>query len=247
MGVALGFGLSQPTGVLLAVFLLLGLGLAFPYLMFAIFPQWVGYLPRPGVWMRVVKQVMAVPLLLTTVWLLWLLYQTRGPSALLAVGMGAVVLAAALVLRRQRWLWGAVALCLPLAAAYIFNLGEVQAKAESASDSQWQPYSEARMSNLKGQNIFINMTADWCLTCKVNERLVFDDNEVHDLLRKKNVVWLKGDWTQRNEEITRFLNRFERVGVPFYVLYSPQNPEGRALPEVLTKTAFIDYINSEFP
>jgi thiol:disulfide interchange protein/DsbC/DsbD-like thiol-disulfide interchange protein len=246
MGVALGFGLSQSTGVLIAVFLMLGLGLAFPYLLFALFPQWVRFMPRPGLWMKIVKQVMAVPLLLTTLWMLWLLYQSRGNSALAVALLGAVVLCGALIVGQSRWLWAAVALCLPLGVVYIFAFSEAQVRTESA-DNQWQSYSDARLASLKGQNVFINMTADWCLTCKVNERLVFDDDQVHELLRKKNVVWLKGDWTQRNEEITRFLNRFERVGVPFYVLYSPHNSEGRALPEVLTKTAFIDYINSEFP
>ena len=108
-------------------------------------------------------------------------------------------------------------------------------------------YSDARLAELKGKNVFVNMTADWCLTCKVNERLVFDNEEVQALMKAKNVFWLKGDWTQRNEEITRFLNRYDRVGVPFYVLYSLQNPAGSTLPEVLTKRSFIEFINKEFP
>jgi thiol:disulfide interchange protein len=111
----------------------------------------------------------------------------------------------------------------------------------------WQPFSDAKLEALKGQNVFVDMTADWCLTCKVNERLVFDDSEVQDRLRKKGIVMLKGDWTQQNEEITKFLNRYDRVGVPFYVLFSRRNPAGRALPEVLTKAEFLDFLDKEYP
>ena len=103
------------------------------------------------------------------------------------------------------------------------------------------------MEGLRGKKVFVNMTADWCLTCKVNERLVLSDAEVLELLKSKEIELVKGDWTQRNEEITRFLGRFDRVGVPFYVLYSPQHPHGLVLPEVLTKSSFIELIKKEFP
>ena len=134
-----------------------------------------------------------------------------------------------------------------LAIIFVYFSENKFSAAARSGEEHWQPYSEARMASLKGKNIFVNMTADWCLTCKVNERLVFDDPEVQILLKAKNVTWLKGDWTERNEEITRFLNRFERVGVPFYVLYSAQDQAGTALPEVLTKSRFMELIANEFP
>ena len=108
-------------------------------------------------------------------------------------------------------------------------------------------FSEAAIAGAKGRNILVDMTADWCLTCKVNERLVFDDLEVQALLKQKKFLLLKGDWTQRNEEITRFLNRYDRVGVPFYVLYSAGHPGGVTLPEVLTKSSFTELVNKEIP
>jgi thiol:disulfide interchange protein DsbD len=246
MGVALGFGLAQPTSILLVVFLMLGLGLAFPYLLFVIFPSWVNRMPRPGAWMKTVKQVMALPLLLTTLWLMWILSQVRGPDALAIVAAGCAALGFALFLKRK-FLGVVAALVLAAGAVFIYQMREPSFSEKSSGNELWQPYSEKRLEELKGKNVFVNMTADWCLTCKVNERLVFDTAEVQSLLKAKNVIWLKGDWTQRNEEITRFLNRYDRVGVPFYVLYSLQNPAGTTLPEVLTKASFIEFINKEFP
>ena len=190
---------------------------------------------------------MAFPLLLTTLWLLYILAQVRGINAVL------VVLAGCVALGFVFWLptWGKKAAKFVAAAVVISGLGHIyfseqQVKSQSHSDI-WQPFSDSALERLKGQALFINMTADWCLTCKVNERLVFNDVEVMALLQSKKIVLMKGDWTQRNEEITRFLNRYERVGVPFYVLYSPRHPQGQPLPEVLTKSSFIELIHQEFP
>jgi thiol:disulfide interchange protein/DsbC/DsbD-like thiol-disulfide interchange protein len=245
MGVALGFGLAQPAYVLLGIFFLLGLGLAFPYLLFVIFPSWVNVMPRPGAWMKTLKQVMAVPLMLTTVWLVWILGQVRGMNGVAIVLVGCVALGFALFLKRGVVRAFAV-IILFLGIGLIYSAQSVSVQPENAN-GLWEPYSDARLTELKGKNVFVNMTADWCLTCKVNERLVFDNVEVQSILKAKHVIWLKGDWTQRNEEITRFLNRYDRVGVPFYVLYSLSNPAGTTLPEVLTKAAFIEFINKEFP
>ncbi|MBX3021424.1 MAG: thioredoxin family protein [Bdellovibrionales bacterium] len=248
MGVALGFGLSQPTYVLFAVFACLGLGLAFPYLVFAIFPSWIRILPKPGMWMMRLKQAMAFPLLLTLVWLLWVLGQVRGPNAVAFVLAGCVTLGFAFWLSAWRRLIAALIAAITVVGGltYIYR-AERRAVSVDAGPDIWQPYSPALLESLRGKNVFVNMTADWCLTCKVNERLVFSDPEVVGLFEKKNIVLIKGDWTQRNEEITLFLNRYERVGVPFYVLYSPQHPNGQVLPEVLTKSTFMDWIHKEFP
>lgn len=247
MGVALGFGLSQPVYVLLGIFLALGLGLSFPYLLFVIFPSFTKVLPKPGNWMKWVKQIMALPLMFTVLWLLWIMGQARGLNSVLAVLLGCVVLGFAAVVRKgSRWVAAGVLL---VALGFIYRAAEDSPETlDVAVDSQgiWQPYTQAKLDSLKGQNVFVNMTADWCLTCKVNERLVFSDLEVQALMKAKNVTWLKGDWTKHNEEITRFLNRYDRVGVPFYVLYSARNPSGTTLPEVLTKASFIEFINKEF-
>lgn len=250
MGVALGFGVAQPTPILIGIFLALGLGLSFPYLVFAVFPAFVRILPRPGMWMIRVKQVMAFPLLLTDVWLLWVLGQMRNMNVVAVALFGCVMLAFAFWLASQRhrtWArrFTLVALC--LGATYIYFNDQTPVPVSSAEAALWKPYSPTLLESLRGQRVFVNMTADWCLTCKVNERLVFSQPEVLNLLKEKQVTLIKGDWTERNEDITLFLNRFDRVGVPFYVLYSPQHQSGQPLPEVITKSSFIDWVNKEFP
>lgn len=252
MGVAIGFGLAQPTYILLAIFSALGLGLAFPYIVFAIFPHWIRVLPKPGVWMNRVKQAMAVPLLLTDAWLIWILSQMSGSTPIVLVIAGCVSFA--LVFASKGWLKTflkfATVVIMAGGLIYIYRAEQTKSResqSESGAGKDWMPYSRALMESLKGKSVFVNMTADWCLSCKVNERLVFSDPEVLALLKKKGIALVKGDWTQQNEEITLFLNRFERVGVPFYVLYSAQHPDGQVLPEVLTKSTFIERITKEFP
>jgi thiol:disulfide interchange protein len=181
-------------------------------------------------------------------WLLWILSSVRGTNAVIAVLVGCVALGFIFWLpgKTMKHIAKGVAAVVLLVGLYFINSLDMGAKAQAGSDL-WQPYSEASMERLKGQPVFIDMTADWCLTCKVNERLVLSDSEVMALLQAKKITLVKGDWTQRNEEITRFLNRYDRVGVPFYVLYSPQHPQGLPLPEVLTKSSFMDLIRAEFP
>lgn len=250
MGVALGFGLSQPTPILLAVFLSLGLGLAFPYLIFAIAPRLVRFLPRPGAWMNWMRRIMALPLILTLIWLVWVLQQVRGYEAMAIVLFGCTSILLAVLM--QSWLKRIAQIMAILIVisglSYIYAADSVAAvNTNINADGLWKPYGPELLEQHQGQNVFINMTADWCLTCKVNEKLVFSDESVLELLKKKNVVLIKGDWTQRNEDITRFLNKYERVGVPFYVIYSPAYPEGLVLPEVLTAASFKDWLNKAIP
>lgn len=244
MGVATGFGISQPTPVLMAVFLSLGFGLAFPYALMTVVPSALWFLPKPGPWMEWVKKLLAVPLILTVVWLLWVLSQISGFAGLAAALVGCVIFALLVVIRIPKTM--ALSVGFLSAVALSLFVGSL-ANVKSENHGDWKPYDEKLMVELKGQNVFVNMTADWCLTCKVNERLIFADPDVLQLLKNKNVNLVMGDWTQRNEQITRFLSRYSRVGVPFYVLFSAQNPGGRVLPEVMTKSTFIEEIKKEFP
>jgi thiol:disulfide interchange protein DsbD len=244
MGVAVGFGISQPTPVLMAVFLSLGFGLAFPYALMIVVPSALWFLPRPGPWMETLKKIMAIPLALTIVWLLWVLHQVSGNGGLILTLVGLVLVAALTLIKLpRRW---AFAVALVLFGSLAFGIGKVQSTNEQRDLGPWRPFSESLMSELKGQNVFIDMTADWCLTCKVNERLVFSDPEVLKELQARGVVLVMGDWTRRNEEISRFLTRYDRVGVPFYLFFSARNPQGRVLPEVMTKSSFIEEIKNEF-
>jgi thiol:disulfide interchange protein DsbD len=244
MGVALGFGLTQSTSLLVLIFLSLGFGLAFPYLVFAVFPKLIRILPRPGAWMNTLKKVMALPLLLTTAWMIWILAQVSGErSAMVAVAVCAFIGLWAFLQKSFLKYALPVVLAAGFAGIYFSRAGAAEVKADLGD---WLAY-RADMPELKNERVLIDMTADWCLTCKVNERLVLDTPEVKELFKRKKITLIKGDWTQRNEEITRFLARYDRVGVPFYVLYSARHPEGQVLPEVLSKSTFMELISSEFP
>lgn len=244
MGVALGFGLSQPTPILMAVFLSLGFGLAFPYALMIVVPSALWFLPKPGAWMETVKKIMAIPLALTIVWLLWVLHQIGGTPSLVIALLGCVMVGVLAMLSIPRKSAIAAAVVIYVLLGIVLN--NLSASEEAQDLGPWKPFSEAVIGELKGQNVFVNMTADWCLTCKVNEKLIFKDEEVLAELKKHNVTLVMGDWTKRNPEITQFLARFKRVGVPFYVLFSPRNPEGRVLNEVMTKSSFIEEIKKEF-
>jgi thiol:disulfide interchange protein DsbD len=257
MGVAVGFGISQPTPVLMAVFLSLGFGLAFPYALMIVVPSALWFLPKPGPWMNTVKHIMAVPLALTIVWLLWVLYQVAGQTSLLLALVGGVLLAVFSLVSVPRG-WSAYAEAINRFKKWpaLFLLLTLASSINSAQESggtmklqgDWQPFSDRLIDDLKarGENVFIDMTADWCLTCKVNEKLIFSQPEVLAELKAHKVNLVVGDWTKRNEEITRFLTKYERVGVPFYLFFSARNPQGRVLPEVMTKSSFIEEIKKEF-
>ncbi|MGQ0586968.1 MAG: protein-disulfide reductase DsbD family protein, partial [Gammaproteobacteria bacterium] len=186
MGTALGFALTQPMAIALLVFATLGLGLALPFLLLGFFPVLGSWLPKPGHWMETFKQAMAFPLYLTVVWLLWVLGRQSGTDAVALVGVGLVLMAFAL------WLWGAAerallrsALALAAAAGAFALLAHPSitiqpqraAAGEVAGEVAGEPYSDARLAELRAQGriVFVNFTADWCITCKVNEKVVFEN------------------------------------------------------------------------
>lgn len=254
MGTALGFALTQPLHVALLVFATLGLGLALPFLLLGFFPALGAWLPKPGRWMETFKQLMAFPLYLTVVWLLWVLGRQTSVDAVALVASGLVLLAFAL------WLWGAtqrtwlrVVLALLAAAGALALLAHPAltisadrapaAVTGTAGTAQSEPYSDARLAELRAQGrmVFVNFTADWCITCKVNEKVVFGNAEVRRVLAEQNVAWLTADWTTPDPAITAALERFGRSGVPLYLLYPPVG-EPEILPQVLTPDLMIEAV-----
>lgn len=245
MGAALGFAIAQSISVLLLVFVMMGLGLAFPYLLFGLFPSWSRVLPRPGAWMQTFKEIMAFPLLLTCVWLVWLLAQLKGDMAVALALAGMIAWVFILWLRSHKIISTLLALILLFAGIKILHdLPDVSQKVmESASELKWEPFQESEAKWNGGAPVFVDFTADWCLTCKVNERLVFERTEVIRYLKDHGYRLLKGDWTKQDPAITQFLARHQRVGVPFYIAFGPGAPEGRILPEVLTVETFKSNLN----
>ena len=247
MGPALGWAFAASTGLALLVFLALGLGLALPFLLVGFVPALARWLPRPGAWMDTFKRVLAFPLYLTALWLVWVLAKQRGADAVGWWGLAALALAFA------AWAWtharmhgtraGLVAAVLAIVGALwplqaIRTLpAPVRAGAAAATQEDGRvAYSAQRLADLRqaGRVVFVNMTADWCVTCKANEKAVFSRDGFRDALAKSDAVYMVGDWTDVDPEITAFLQRYKAVGVPLYVVFPRGGGEGTVLPTVLT-------------
>jgi thiol:disulfide interchange protein len=237
MGAALGAALILPAAAALAVFAGLGLGLALPFLLLGFVPALRRRLPRPGPWMIRFRHVLAVPMALTAIGLAWILERQTGLAGL-AVGLAAAG-ALGLVLwwagRRHGWLPLAPALLASGAAVALLPAPSAPAEARSGGSLQAEPFSEARLEQLRGEGrpVFVYFTADWCLTCKVNEAAVLDQDEVAAAFHRAKVAVLVGDWTRGDAAIGRFLEKQGRSGVPLYLWYAPRRP-AEVLPQILT-------------
>ncbi|WP_242529316.1 protein-disulfide reductase DsbD [Methylacidimicrobium sp. B4] len=249
MGVALGFALAQPMWVALLVFGALGLGVAAPVFLLCSFPVLMRLLPRPGRWMEDFKQLLGFPMMAAVIWLLWVYGKLRGIDgvgslllALIGVGFGA-------------WLFGRYAnpsriLPVRLVAGLVGVLvvgaaiGYLLRDASSRrAEEPWTPYSAARLNELRteGVPVFLDFTASWCLTCKVNERIALNNPEVRKRFADRGVVWMVADWTNRDPAITQALSELGRSGVPTYALYGPDpQSEPKLLPELLTPRILLD-------
>jgi thiol:disulfide interchange protein len=252
MGAALGFALAQSTFVTLGVFVALGLGMALPYLLLAWFPGWRRLLPRPGVWMERMKQMLAFPLYATVAWLVWVLGAQVDNDAVIRLLVTLVVLALALWAWRihevgRGRVWAAfAAVALVSAGLVVWPLvrgGELDAPSAvpSATAGPWHAFTPTAVADLGtgGHPVFIDFTAAWCVTCQVNKRLVLNDATVREAFAMRNVELVRADWTRRDPEITQALAALGRQGVPVYVLYRPGKPP-LVLPEVLKKQMVFD-------
>jgi thiol:disulfide interchange protein len=255
MGAALGFALIAPTPIAIGVFLALGFGLAAPYLLASATLRWQRILPRPGAWMDWVKQLLAFPLYGTVAWLVWVLIQEVGPGEAFGALLGLVLIAFAV------WIYGqtrpaarfgrslgtglaaaGTALAVMLAASLTAaGGGPAPANAASQQGLLYEPFSTQRLSALEaeGKPVFVNLTAAWCITCLVNERIALDAEAVRKAFAERGVIALKGDWTNQDPEITGFLQQFGRSGVPLYLLYTGKG-EPVVLPQILTVATVLD-------
>lgn len=250
MGGALGYAVTQPTPVALSVFAALGFGMALPFLLLTYFPALSQKLPKPGAWMETLKQVLAFPLYFTALWLLWVVGRQTDSDSVVLVVTGAVALALAVWLwqHRPNRLWQQ---CLAAAifALALWPMSQLQS-GNTATTAQlqhnWQPFTQARLQQLieQGQPTFVNLTADWCITCLANEKAALNTNATLAAFEQSGIVKLKGDWTHYNPEITELLNRFGRNGVPLYLMYSSDS-QGKPviLPQLLREQTVIDAIN----
>ncbi|MBL0162698.1 MAG: protein-disulfide reductase DsbD [Xanthomonadales bacterium] len=243
MGPALAFAFASSSIVALLIFLALGLGLALPFLLVGFIPALASRLPKPGAWMETFKQVLAFPMYLTAVWLVWVLGKQRGVDAIGYVLIGAVVLALALwwtehARAKSRPLGRVLAVVVMLASLVpIWMIVRLDPPAHASNESDSAiAYSSSKLTALRsdGRTVFVNMTADWCVTCKANEKAVLGTDHFADLLKQSNAVYMKGDWTNVDPEITAFLQAHGAVGVPLYVVFHGAQDNGVVLPTVLT-------------
>lgn len=248
MGVAVGYALTRPAPDLMLVMLAMGLGFALPVLALSLSPAARRILPRPGPWMETFKQVLAFPLYATVAWLVWVLSLQAGSDGVLSAGVAltAVGFAAWLTGSRARPMRGAIAAAI-VAAAFALTIPWLDAAKAPQMTAQGglaagEPFSEARLAELRasGRAVFVNLTAAWCITCKVNERLALSSAAFAKALADHNVAYLKGDWTSQDAQITRLLKAHGRAGVPLYLLY-PADPQKDAvvLPQLLTEAIVV--------
>jgi thiol:disulfide interchange protein DsbD len=235
MGSALGFAATQPTSTALLIFAALGLGMAMPVILLSCSPGLLKRMPKPGPWMEHFKQWLAFPLYATAIWLAWVVGNQIGINGMTAVISGCLLLALAL------WLWNGKTLSRSIAAIAaaiaLAILSSPLLEPHSENDSKdWIDYQSEELNKRRnqGQAVFLNVTADWCITCLTNEKLVLASHDVQQAMIDNRVSYMKADWTNPSTEITALLEEFGRNGVPLYVYFPPTaNSEGIVLPQLL--------------
>jgi thiol:disulfide interchange protein len=236
LGFALGAAMILPTPAALAVFAGLGLGLALPFLLIGFVPALRRRLPQPGAWMERFRHFLALPMFVTALGLAWILGRQAGVDGM-ALGLASALLLGLALWwfgrGRRRWLPLLLVLIACLAPLPFVSMAE--APAAPSNSLAAEPFSEPRLAGLRaaGTPVFVYFTADWCLTCKVNERAVLDQDEVAEAFRAQGIRVMVGDWTRGDEAIGRFLERHGRSGVPLYLYYAPGR-EPEILPQILT-------------
>ena len=267
LGSALGFAFAQPWWVILLIFTCVATGMAVPYVVLTARPAWIRFLPKPGAWMVNAQQLMGFLMMATLLWLLYVLGKQMGMEAviwtgafLLSVGLACWLLGKFATLaasRRSYWLTWIVAVLLVIGGYLLFLVSALDINTAIAVESsgapaaaggiEWKQFSLAGLEeDLKGDRpVFLDFTAEWCLTCKVNERSVLNSEEVIGKFHALNVLPVRADWTNRNPDITRLLSKFGRSGVPLYVVFPPGRSDTPiVLPEVITRGIVLEALDN---
>ncbi|EGA66624.1 protein-disulfide reductase DsbD family protein [Vibrio brasiliensis] len=240
LGTAVAFALAASALEMILIFTALALGMALPWLVVATFPGVAAYLPKPGAWMNKVKLLFGAMMLITSVWLLYLLTNHLPPFWVVVI---AVAILVALLAKTKR-VYGDKALVISGGASLILLVGALVGGSVTAKhwstplpeDLAWRPLSDEIITNsvAQGKTVFVNVTADWCVTCKANKIGVILQDPVYSALNHSKVVPVQGDWTHPDGAVTDYLRANGRFGVPFNIVYGPSAPQGIALPVILT-------------
>ena len=239
MGAALGYALIQPSGETVPIFLSLSIGFSLPYLLLATNPKLIDFLPKPGNWMVTLKEFFAFPMMATAIWLLWVFSLQVNQNLVIFLLIAWLLLALNfwIFIKNYKTITKIIFLVVSLFSMLYFLPPSEDVENEKSqiigSATQWYEGIEEEMRN-KNQPYFINFTAAWCITCQSNEITAFSKQDFKNLLDEKNIEYIKADWTNRNDAITKSLKKYGRSGVPFYVYWEPGYENPKILPAILT-------------
>ena len=253
MGAALGYALIQPSGVTLPVFSALGLGFAFPYFMLSASPSLINYLPKPGSWMVTLKEFFAFPMFATSIWLIWVFS--------LQTSSNEVIFLLITILLISLLIWIASKINKPNYSIVIFIIAvfiiffqfkdipskEIQSpnalRLESFNYVEWNENIENEYQN-KNQAYLINFTAAWCITCQTNDKIALSRPNIKEYIYENNIEYIVADWTNKNDDILKTLESYNRNGVPLYIFWKPGMKESKILPAILTEQILLDSFNN---
>jgi thiol:disulfide interchange protein len=255
MGVAVAAGLAAPPAVTLLVFAVMGLGLAAPYVALASMPGLARLMPRPGRWMEVLKQALAFPMYGAAAWLAWVVSQEAGPDGVLGTAAGLVLIGfaawifgttQALTVQPRRLGQAAATVAVLAALAVLTGISAVPVGAATEGTAKAETFTPERLAALRAQGrpVFVNMTAAWCVTCLVNERVAIGTEQVRKAFAADDVTYLKGDWTRQDPAITAFLHQHGRDGVPLYVFFPGGGGTPEVLPQILTESEVLGVLQA---
>ena len=246
MGAAIGWGISQPITISALIFLSLGFGIAFPAFLLSILPKGINFLPKPGPWMENVARFMGVPMFLTSLWLSWVVYRQTGLEGIIVLSFAALaILIAFIMLKASSSKTSRIGLPL-IALSFLITI--IFVPNQTTNNNQdidfGKRWSAEKVKQLREEEkrILLNFTADWCLTCKVNERLVFNSEDFVKLVETGEIEYLIADWTKYDPNITAELEKYKRAGVPLYLYWGEGLDEVKILPSVLTKSILYDHL-----
>jgi thiol:disulfide interchange protein len=247
LGTASAFAFTQPAWATFLIFFSIGIGMALPYLLLAIQPKWLRYLPKPGEWMVRLKQLLGFLLLATLLWLSWIIGRLRGVDGMVELGGLLLIIGILAWIKGSFWtpvssVRSRVLAAMSMVAVFVVAIGSYLF-VTAPSELSWQAFSQQSLDKAlqSGRPVFVDFTADWCITCKANERFALDTAAVRQAFAQNQVVVLRADWTHGDPEITQILKEHGRAGVPMYLFY----PGGKdrppvVLPELISSQTVLD-------
>ena len=249
MGPALGFAVYQSNAVALLIFVFLGIGMAFPFLLLVLSPDTRNILPKPGKWMDEFKQFLAFPMFFTVVWLLWVIGRQTNITVMSVVIVGLILISMSIWSKKildQRHLNKNISIkkLAPISLLVLAIILPFWNQTEDQDALLWESFDQARLEDLRSQGnpIFINITADWCITCLANEKVAFTE-KFYSQIKKNNITYLKGDWTNQDAVLTKLLNKHRRNGVPLYLMYPKGGGDPEVLPQILLEGILLKAID----